>query len=172
MHITKKQKQKIIELHQDGYSVRRISRELKIARSTISLLIRNYATNGDSALERKLQNRRYTPEEKIEIINRYLNGETMISLSLIYGIPSGAGLISAWVKKYLTMGYNGINVRQGRPRLIMKEKKQVPEKITVDEKKRLKQLEQENLQLRAENAYLKKLEALIQSRPEQHKKKR
>ena len=96
----------------------------------------------------------------------------MTSLSLIYGIPNGYGLISRWVKKYLKMGYNGINVRQGRPRLIMKEKEQVPEKITVDEKKRLKQLEQENLQLRAENAYLKKLEALIQSRPEQHKKKR
>ena len=172
MHITKKQKQKIIKLHQEGYSIHRISRELKIGRTKISVLIRNYAIYGDSALERKFQNRRYTPEEKLEIINRYLNGETMTSLSLIYGIPSGSGLISAWVKKYLTMGYNGINNRQGRPRLIMKEKEQVPEKITVDEKKRLKQLEQENLQLRAENAYLKKLEALIQSRPEQHKKKK
>ena len=142
MRITKAQKQKIIELHQDGYSIKKISRETKISETRISLLIRNYALYGDSATERKLQNRKYSPEEKLEIINRYLTGETMTSLSLIYGIPGGAGTISAWVKKYLTMGYNGINVRQGRPRLIMSKKDNIPsnETLTVDEKKRLKEL--------------------------------
>ncbi len=172
MHITKTTKLKVIELHQEGYSIHKISRELSITRSKASLIINNYAIYGEDSLKRNLKNRKYTAEEKLQIINEYLAGSTMSSLALKYGIPSGIGLISTWVKKYLEFGYNGINVRQGRPRSIMNEeiKPQETQKLTVDEKKRLKALEQENLQLKAEIAYLKKLEALVHSRPDQPKK--
>ena len=108
-------------------------------------------------------NRRYTPEFKIKVV------ETMQNEKLSYkeaarefDIPHGDTTIAKWERIYLEEGAEGLYIeRRGRkstgrsPKL----KKKVEEDL-ISEVQRL----------RAENAYLKKLTALVAERVRQEKK--
>ena len=175
MHITKAKRKKVVDLYQKGYTTRVIGKKLNISKSMAGIIVKNFKILGEEYLNKMGAHKNYTAEEKYNIIQEYLSGESFSNLAIKHRIPGGQSTISRWFKKYLEFGYNGIvNKKQGRPELSMKETNNLPEEtvLNVDEKKRLKQLEQENLQLKAEIAYLKKLKALIQSRPEQQKKKK
>ena len=79
------------------------------------------------------------------------------------------------MKKYEELGYNGLEDKQGRPRgrpkiMTKKEKKNTP--LTNDEREELIRLRKEKEYLEMENAYLKKLDALVKERLEQQKRKK
>ena len=58
----------------------------------------------DNSISRALSNK-YSKELKLEIVKRYLNGESAISLANKYGMTKrGAGLIMKWINKYKTLG--------------------------------------------------------------------
>ncbi|AAL94342.1 Transposase [Fusobacterium nucleatum subsp. nucleatum ATCC 25586] len=66
-------------------------------------------------------------------------------------------------------GYNVVEKKKGRkPKSMTKPKKNDKE---LSEKEKIKKLEEENLYLKAENEYLKKLRALVQERELKEKKK-
>ncbi|AEC46136.1 transposase, IS861 [Mesomycoplasma hyorhinis MCLD] len=123
---------------------------------------------------------------KINIVKRFLAGETMIKISLENNLnPS---LISFWAKKYIESGISGLELNKGRP--IMKSKinnnkstkisnnsdsqNQSNSSLSVYEE--LKLLREENKLLKKENEVLKKWKALVEifdsSQPRQEKIKK
>ena len=58
--------------------------------------------------------RNWTVEEKLTFVLQILNGKTLREVSFSEGISDG--LLSSWVHKYLTYGYNGLkNKKRGQP---------------------------------------------------------
>ena len=98
----------------------------------------------------------YSFEFKLAVVRRVVDdGATSEDLAREYGLSS-ANLVRTWVRSYRRLGEDGL-----KP----KPKGRAPNHGTVapadDEVTDLERLEQENLRLRAENAYLKKLRALM-----------
>ena len=120
--------------------------------------------NGVFTMPKGVPNKRYTPEFKQQVI------ETMLKENLSYreterqfGVVRSR--ITAWERIYLTEGPEGFAIERrgrgskGRP------PKQLPEEIEED-------LLAEVQRLRAENAYLKNLQALVLEDERRRRRKR
>lgn len=114
-------------------------------------------------MPKRQSNKRYTPEFKIKVV------ETMQNQKLSYketarefDIPQGDKTVAKWERIYLEEGKEGLCIERrgrkatGRP---AKMKKEVEEDLIAEVQR-----------LRAENAYLKKLNALVAERVRQEKK--
>ena len=117
---------------------------------------------------RTTKNKTYTKEFKQKAIDRVLiNNETVMSVSIDIGLSSD-GLLQTWIKKYKEMGYNIVERKRGRPTMAKITRK----KENETDKERIKRLEEENLYLKAELEYSKKLRAVVQARKNQQQKKK
>lgn len=125
--------------------------------------VRIYDELGEVGLEHKKPKR--TWEDKMNMIRRVFDGESISSVALSNGIQSD--LLSKWYKIYQELGVDGLKlIRQGRsPKMTKKPK-------TSNGLKTKEELEKENVLLRAENEYLKKLNALVQKRKGRQPKKK
>ena len=174
MKLTLEDKLKIIELREKGYSYEMIGKQFKVRDSTIKRIWYRYKNHGVNGIIHPPKNRSYSPELKLEIINRVFQGESKTSLAAIYNLPGECTIIS-WMKKYEELGYNGLEGEQGRPRggpkiMTKEEKKNTP--LTNEEREELIRLRKEKEYLEMENEYLKKLDALVKERLKQQKKKK
>ena len=117
--------------------------------------------HGPKGLENVKRQRKWTTEEKLTFVLQILNGKTLTEVSFPAGINQG--LLSSWVHKYLTYGYNGLKNKK-RGRLLSKEpvmnKKTVPDNLSESEREELVRLRERNAYLEAEIAVIKKLRAL------------
>ena len=129
---------------------------------------RVYELYGESGLEHR--SRHWTYDDKVNAVQRVLNGESYYEVAHSLGMLD-KGRVMVWYRKYLELGWDGLKLeRRGRKRKMgnkpikpSKSKSQTDE--IVELRKRLEYLE-------AENAYLKKLAALVQQRKAQEQKKR
>ena len=150
-----------------GISVTNLSKKYKIRDNHIKYLIRLIDKHGFDIL-RTTKNRHYSIHEKERIVNRIMLGnESIFSIAVDEGLPSD-GLLFTWVKNYKNMGYNIVERKRGRPTMSKVTKKK--ENETKDET--IKRLEEENLYLKAELEYSKKLRAVVQARKNQQQKKK
>ena len=95
-----------------------------------------------------------------ELVSQVLAGKSMTSVAIEAGI--NRGLLYQWARRYKQYGYDGLELRKGRkPKDPDMTKKAKPKELEQSDYEKLKLLERENEYLRAENAYLKKLRALI-----------
>ena len=162
-----KDKEKIYKLRKEGKQISYISRKYKVRSDNIAYLIRLIDKHGLEIIK-KNSNNYYPPYQKEEIINRILiGGESITSVAIDVGLSSD-GILHNWIKKYKKNGYNIVERKRGRPTMpkVTKEKKYE----TKDEK--IKRLEEENLYLKAELEYSKKLRAVVQARKNQQQKKK
>ena len=106
--------------------------------------------NGPEILKHKEARKKWTPEEKYELVAKVIAGSSIQSVASEAGINSG--LLYQWVRKYRLEGYNGlVNRRKGRP-----PKEPQMKKINYNNPRKLNESEYEELvRLRAENAYIK-----------------
>lgn len=125
-------------------------------RIPLSTIAKKYKTTVDNIqfLERLIDkhgfeiliNRKsYSNYEKEQIINRVINGESIISVAVDEGIKSKA-MLSHWVQKYKENGYNIVERKRGRPTM----KRITKENKNESQEEKIKRLEEENLYLRAE----------------------
>ena len=151
----------------NGQSRKSLSREYKVNEFMITYLYYLIDKHGYGIL-RKDKNKYYDPYQKEQIINRVLiNGESVFSVAIDEGL-SNYGLLQNWIKNYKNMGYNIVERKRGRSTMLKVTKKK--ENETTDEK--IKRLEEENLYLKAELEYSKKLRAVVQARKNQQQKKK
>ena len=151
----------------NGESPQRISKEYSMRYDKIRYLIRLIDIHGFEIL-RTTKNKNYKIYEKEEMINRVLlGGESILSVSADEGILS-TGTLNDWIKKYKEMGYNIVERKRGRPTM----PKVTKEKKNETDKEKIKRLEEENLYLKAELEYSKKLRAVVQARKNQQQKKK
>ena len=121
---------------------------------------RTYKLYGADGLKHKPMNKEWTAQERFELVSQVLAGKSITSTAMEAGINNSQ--LYQWVRKYKQYGYDGLELRKGRkPKDPDMSKKTKPNELDKSDYEKLKLLERENEYLRAENAYLKKLRALI-----------
>lgn len=158
---------KIYQKRKAGTTLSALAKQYQVNVSRIKYLVRLIDKHGKDVAKRK-DNRKFLPHQKEEIINRVLlNGEALTSVALDEQLPS-VGMLQNWIKKYKENGYNIVERKRGRPTMPKVTKKK--ENETQEEK--IRRLEEENLYLKAELEYSKKLRAVVQARKNRQQKKK
>lgn len=159
-----------INLYNDrknGMSINSLSSKYKIRSEGIEYLVRLINKHGFDAL-RTVKNKYYSPQEKERMINRVLfSNETINSVAIDEGLAS-RGILQNWIKKYKENSYNIVERKRGRPTM----PKVIKKKENETQEEKIKRLEEENLYLKAELEYSKKLRAVVQARKNQQQKKK
>lgn len=105
---------------------------------------------GPEVLKQKNRHKEWSAEERYELVAKVLAGESIKSVAFSAGIDNG--MLSQWVYKYKTKGYNGLtSYKKGRP-----PKNPDMNNKNNDSPRKIEETEYEELiRLRAENAYIK-----------------
>ena len=166
--LTREEKIEIFERRKMGETISSLTKAFNIRESNIKYLIALIKKHGYNIL-REDKNRVYSKDFKLQAINRILiNHESINSVAIDIGLTS-SGILDNWLSKFKENGYNVVEKKKGRkPKAMTKPKENNKE---LSEKEKIKKLEEENLYLKAENEYLKKLKALVQERELKEKKK-
>ena len=149
--------------------------------TNIKKWVLSYQRLGDEGLLRSRQQKKYSFEYKLHVVKLYLSNEVSYQeLAFQEGINNPA-MLTKWVNDYRIAGPDALRPKKkGRKKsLSLKDNEKrivstLDETITVDTSaEHIKQLEDELLRLRIENAYLKELrrlrleeEALLKKRRE------
>ena len=158
---------KIYQERKQGNTIKNISKKYGVRIDGIKYLVRLIDKHGFDIL-RTNKNRKFTSYEKEQIVNRVLlNNESACSVAIDEGLLS-RGMLQKWIKDYKNMGYNIVERKRGRPIMPKVTKK----KENETDKEKIKRLEEENLYLKAELEYTKKLRAVVQARKNQQQKKK
>ena len=151
----------------NGRTFSYLSTKYNIRIDNIKYLVRLIDKHGYDIL-RTSKNRTFSTIEKERIINRViLNNESVCSVAIDEGLL-GNSILFNWIKKYKEMGYNIVERKRGRTTMTKVTKKKEDE----TDKEKIKRLEEENLYLKAELEYSKKLRAVVQARKNQQQKKK
>ena len=137
------------------------------SKSKIKLWVDNYKILGDEGLLRSRQQRNYSFEYKLHMVELYLSSEVSYQeLALQEGINNPTMLVK-WVSDFRIAGPDALRPKKkGRKKsLDTKVTKETTIQTTVEiaidtSAEHVKQLEDELLKLRIENAYLKELRRL------------
>lgn len=99
--------------------------------------------HGPEALRHNSQNRKWTADERYNLVAKVLAGYSCTSVAVSAGINHTQ--LFDWVRKYKELGYNGlVNMRQGRPRKEPEMKKKVsPTELNESEREELIRLRAE-----------------------------
>lgn len=164
MKITKEEKKEIIRKHvEDKIPLSFLARKYCISCSSLDYFYSLYLKWGDEAFEKRYSN--FTDEERTKAVERIINGESPKSVAIELKLGS-VSTLKKWKEIYLS---NSSKI------VIMKEKGRQKLKniglVTSDDEKTIQELKKENLKLRAELDYIKKLKALREEKSQQLKKK-
>ena len=144
-----------------------------LAKSQLQFWCKLHEYHGEKGLE-DIAVKSYTADEKLEIIRYYQSsGLSLIDTCAIFMVASFSTLFQ-WVVKFEQSGYQGLVDKRGDHLKKKKTPKGMAKTKVVpgikDSMTDLERLTIENEYLRAEVAYLKKLEALAQSKQVKKKK--
>jgi transposase len=162
-------KLQIIDDNLKGYSINSLSRKWDISTSVIRKWIDHHRSDGEKGLSGK-QHTNYTKEFKLTVVRAYKDkGLSLRDCCLRFNIRDQSSIFS-WIAKYEQQGLDGLNERKkGRPQTMKKDKPDVKKAKPLS---KLEELEKENLYLKAEIDFLKKLNALTLLKQTQQRKKR
>lgn len=125
-----------------------------------------YQKFGDEGLFRSRQQKKYSFEKKLSVVESYLSSEISYQdLALQEGI-SNSSMIVNWVNRFRAAGPEALRPRKkGRKKTLGKLKtdnkaQETEERIVDTSAEHVKELEDELLKLRIENAFLKELRRL------------
>lgn len=134
--------------------------------SLVETWVNAYKEFGKEGLLRSRKNKNYSFQFKLSVVQLYLTSEVSYQeLALSQGI-NNPSLITRWVNDFRIAGPDALRPKKkGRKKVLnIKESKNIPEikveKLVDTSAEHIKQLEDENLKLRIENAYLKELRRL------------
>ena len=157
----------VIKERFSGKSFSQLAKKFNIGETTIKQWVHQYNAGGVTQLINV--NRRYSTEFKKNVIEyKWEYGLSLNETMSHFKIPN-SGTVFQWEKRYLAEGISGLMQRKkGRLCNMMPKKPKTPKKPR--ELTREQELEAEIAQLKMENAFLKKLNALVQARKRQQKK--
>ena len=131
---------------------------------SVEIWTRIFDIHGVEGLKHKSFYKEWTKEERYEIVAKILAGKPIKPTAIETGINPGQ--LYSWVKRYKEYGYEGLELsHRGRPPKggsnMTKNTKQKPTKLNQSEREELILLRRKLEYAEAENAYLKKLAALV-----------
>lgn len=142
-----------------------LSKQLGVPKAKLLYWTKKYQYHGKDAFVKSYTN--YPLQYKLDVIN-YMNdnGTSIFETAAIFNLPSDSTL---WNWQHL-LNSKGIDAlipkKKGRPSVKKETKK------TTNPKGKVEELQEEIERLRMENAYLKKLNALVQNKEKSPKKTR
>lgn len=162
-------KKKVVEAYlrgEGGYTYLAEKYGVKNRRQVLNW-VHYYAEFGDEGLRCSRENKTYSFEFKLNVVKLYLSSEVSYQeLALSQGINNSA-LLAKWVNDFRISGPDALRPKKkGRKKSLNSKIKKKTTVQTVDETtvdtsaEHVKQLEDELLKLRIENAYLKELRRL------------
>ena len=184
MKFTFEQKLTAVKLHKEkgtykypkGYEAKS---KKQVYRFYVQFWEAQYDRNGEEGIRHEL-NSAYSPEKKLSIITPVLMGEiTGRQQAIRCGVRPSS--IVLWIKRYRKDGLEGLKSchpgRKPKNMPVISEKKEDTDKTVAEDnqedlKKKVEELEHENLLLHAELDYRKKLEALVEKRRKLERAKR
>lgn len=141
-----------VALFEAGVGPRAVATQLDASCWAIERLYDRWRVRGVGALVAKPGKRSFSFDFKLDVVQRFLAGETKVALAREFDLSSPK-LIETWARIYRNEGEEGLRPkRTGRPPR--------PGESEPSEASELMQLRAENERLRAEVAYLGKLRAL------------
>ena len=135
-------------------------------KSDIEKWVKNYQSFGDEVLMRSRQQNKYSFEKKLSVVELYLTNEISYQELAIQEGITNPSLIAAWVSRFRVAGPEALKSRKkGRTRTLDKSKispkpQEIEERVVDTSAEHVKELEDELLKLRIENAFLKELRRL------------
>jgi transposase-like protein len=135
-----------------GHSRKYVARHLGVSRDAVRALHDRWRVRGGEALMTRTTRRSYGYQEKQALVHRVLAGETKLAVAQDAGLSSPK-LLANWLRAYQRFGEAGLQPKpRGRPPAVPR---------PAAEPSELDRLRRENERLRAEVAYLGKLQALM-----------
>ena len=172
----------IARMIDEGIGRARIATKFNLNETTVYRLIARYKLHGINAILHSEQ-RQYTIEEKMAVINRYYQGQSKSSLAIEMNVSFT--VVSQWISKYEKLGYNGFIDNRGRPGVTKMGRPRKNPKIeqqtstneamaplTDEERQELNELRKKTYQQQMEIDCLKKIQALVQKRQNRQTKKK
>jgi transposase len=143
-------------------SMKGAARELGCSPSTVRRWVIQYRQHGVEGF--KFKNGNYDRAFKLQVVRYYIKKGLSLNETATYFKVPNAGIVSQWVKRYKRWGAMGLtNNLRGRKRSIMAKMIKKKEARSNDPAaQKLVELQKELEYLRAENAFLKKFNALVQ----------
>lgn len=139
-----------VALFEQGHSRGFVARRLGVSRDAVRALHDRWRIRGSEALVSRAAKQSYSFEQKYQLVQRVLAGETKAAVAQDAGLSSPA-LLAKWLHAYAQQGEAGLHPKPpGRPPA-----------GAAPELSELEQLRRENERLRAQVAYLGKLQALM-----------
>jgi len=163
MHYDLDFKMQVIAYYEQGHSSRATSKKFTVNPKFVLKWVKQYQSGGINAIRPKTTKATYSSEFKLTVLTTMLEeGLSQSEVALKFNISSPA-LISHWHKAYRKHGMFGLTPKpKGRTAMSNPFITDKP-----DDEKSLAELKRENAYLRAEVAYLKKLDALLQQKKKQ-----
>ena len=161
-------KQKVVQEYLNGKgSYEYISKQSNMPdKKQVRIWVNAYKELGKEGLMRSRKNKNYSFQFKLSVVELYLTSEVSYQeLALSQGI-NNPSLVARWVNDYRIAGPDALRPKKkGRKKTLdiqefKKPSKSDEEKPVDTSAEHIKELEDENLKLRIENAYLKELRRL------------
>ena len=161
-------KMKVVQAYMNGeggYDY--LTQKYKLSsRNSLMMWVKAYKEFGNDGLMRSRKNNDYSFQFKLSVVELYLSSEVSYQeLALSQGI-NNPSLITRWVNDFRIAGPDALRPKKkGRKKTLdirefKKPSKSDEEKPVDTSAEHIKELEDENLKLRIENAYLKELRRL------------
>jgi len=162
----------ILYVLQEKNSIRDAAQKYGIAKSLIHRWVQRYKENGPEGLFTNPGH--YTTDFKVTVLSyMYEKKLNYAETGKYFSIPNPS-TIKRWEKTLFQEGIAGFSKQKGRSPGMEKSQDQAPKKHKIGKPRvpltREEELLAENERLRMENAYLKKLNALVQERERSEKK--
>lgn len=156
-------KQRVVMEYLSGSSgYRSLEGRHGVGQSTIRRWVDVYRRHGDAGLRKKFSH--YSARFKLSVLKRmWLQELSYSQVVALFDLRGGTGVVSSWERQYHEGGLDSLEPKsRGRPK-----KMKTPETLKVpaqpQDTRTLEELRKENEYLRAEVAYLKKLDALVRA---------
>ena len=160
---SKEYKVKIVKAYLAGKGgTEKLSKQYHVARTLLQRWIKAYQKFGAEGLARVREKKKYTFEFKRSAVECYLSTEASYQdVALLFGMNNPT-LLTRWTTQYLAGGMDALRPKpKGRAPTMPRKMKECPQDLPQDETaQQLKALQDENLRLRIEVAYLKELRRL------------
>jgi transposase len=147
-----------------------LGKEHGLAKSMVRRWVNWFEAHGIDGLKKKFTH--YSAEVKLSVLQHMWDNELSYSQTATKFNIRNPGIVSVWEREYRRAGIDALTARpRGRPKP-MPATPPKPETKPDDSNRSKQDLQAEVEHLRLENAYLKKLQALVQARPQAPLKKR
>lgn len=143
-----------------------------VGRATIKSWVDVYRQHGDAGLRKKFSH--YSARFKLSVLKRMWRQELSYrQVATLFDLRGGAGVVSNWERRYHEGGLDALEPKpRGRPEAMTPPEIPKPGPAQPQDTRTLEDLRKENEYLRAEVAYLKKLDALVRVQKQAVPKKR